>query len=111
MAFSAVPSTWLGAGYAYSTNQITLNTAAHASALLTELTAADADATTGDIREIFYALCDMMYTKWEAQPDADQPTQVTVSRNQNLLADGTLRRQFSFSFDLDVTVGDVASES
>ena len=40
MAFNQTPSTWLGSGYAYGTNQITLNTEAHGTPLLEELTAA-----------------------------------------------------------------------
>tara|TARA_S200002703_G_C3729930_1_gene224373 strand:+ start:314 stop:649 length:336 start_codon:yes stop_codon:yes gene_type:complete len=111
MAFDPAPGTdWWPTGYAYASDQITLNTAAHASPLLTELTAAEANATTGDIRDVYHALCAAMYAAWDGQDDADLPTKMVITRSESLNSDGSVKHTFAFSFDLAVTVGDVESE-
>lgn len=111
MSYSAVPSTWLGAGYSYAANQILLNTAAHGTPLLTELTAAEADATTGDIRKIMYALAQMLYTKYTAIATADRPTRMAIYRGSTLDESTNLvTRTFTLTFTLDASAIDVTAE-
>lgn len=100
MAFSPVPTTWLGAGYSLGTNQAIFNTAAHATPCLAELTNADGNATTGNIRSIAFAFCDKMYKSWVATAAADRPVRMTISRATSEDASGNIVKDFTFRFYL-----------
>lgn len=66
MPSNPIPSTFFGAGYTYAANQITLNTAAHATPLLAQVDAAEANATTGDYRRIVFGVLEMLHAKFAA---------------------------------------------
>lgn len=111
MAFDPAPSTWLGAGYSLGTNQAKFTTADGGTPAATELTDAEAHATTGDVRKVFYALCAMMYSAWLAITSANRPTQMTLQR-QTVTNDttGETTVVFSFSFVTEVSAQEVADE-
>lgn len=112
MAFDPTPSTWLGAGYTLGSNQAKFTTAsAGSNVTATELTDAEANPTTGDIRKIFYALCAMMYAAWLAVSSGNRPQRMTLQR-QTVVDDtaGTSTVVFSFSFVTQTTAQDVAAE-
>ncbi len=100
MAFSPVPTTWLGAGYSLGTNQAIFNTANHGTPCLSELTTTDANATTGNIRSIAFAFCDKLYKTWVAVAAADRPTRMTISRSTSEDASGNIVKDFTFRFYL-----------
>jgi len=99
MAFAGdlTPTTWLGAGYSLDgTNHlIKLNeNDAASNKLLKQLTDALANASTGDIRSVFFSLCEMMYQAYKTQAAAsNRATQMTISRT---LA-GTENEQFTYT--------------
>jgi hypothetical protein len=74
MAFDPTP-TELIAGWSEDGTDVTFPIAS-----IPELTAAEADAVTGDSRKIIYALLEQIAAWFEALPLADQPTQLTISR-------------------------------
>jgi hypothetical protein len=84
MAFDPKPSTWLGAGFSVDTDNhcIKLNTNdAATNKLLTELTDAEAHATSGDIRKVIFALLEMLSTIWLAIDEANRPTRVLLYKS------------------------------
>ena len=112
MAFDSKPSTWLGAGYALTSSQIILNTATHAAPVcLDELTDPEANATTGDIRKLFYALCEKMWQSYNSTATADKPSKMRFYRSTSSNdAAGTESRSYSFTFDIESTGTEVAAE-
>lgn len=50
-------------------------------ASIPELTAAEADAVTGDLRKLIYALSERMFQYYNALPTADRPTKITVAKS------------------------------
>jgi len=104
-----IPSVFFGAGYAYASNAITLNTAAHASPLLTELDAAEANATTGDYRRILYAIQEDLYQKFQLVTPI--PGKLTFTRSTYEDAStGELVRTYTFQVRTIATGVEVAEE-
>jgi len=107
MALQA-PSVWVPGMSEDGTDlKITLDSATG----LTGLTAAEADATTGDARKIFRALCAMMAAGFGRQTAANLPTRMKCAVVDFPLADGYTRKVYSFSFDVAVTAEEVAAEA
>jgi hypothetical protein len=97
------PSTWLGAGYSQTGNTIVLNTSDAASnKTLPQLTNALANATTGDIRSVAFALSEALFQAWVAQ-SANQPGKMTLRRIAQTDAGNTIR--YSYVFDFVITPG------
>jgi len=112
MAFDKKPSTWLGAGYAASTENhtITLNTADAASdKTVPELADAEADPTTGDVRKLVFALMEMLYAAWAAQETADRPTRVTIYKSSQA-SGAELTHTYTVVCVNDITAQEVADE-
>lgn len=90
MAFNAAPSAWMGAGYTLDSNKAEFNTnSAGSNQLLTKLTDAQADPTTGDVRDVFRALCYMMYNSWSSIASANRPTKMRLVKSVIAQADNT----------------------
>ena len=113
MAYSAVPSTVFGAGYAASANTIVLNTNDNAGTkLLTELTDAEAHATTGDWRKIIFAIMEMIYTKWNAVASGDRPTKLTVAKSTTTnVATGVVTNTYTIRAYTSVSAQEVNAEA
>lgn len=114
MAFDKKPSTWLGAGYDLASHIAKFNTNDAASnKLLAQLTDAQGDKTTGDVRLLFYALCRMMQLSWEtigAVDINDLPAKMILEMKNRDGAGGAIRRTFTFQFDLDPDTTGVVDE-
>ena len=67
---------------------------------LNGLSAAEADATTGDGREIVRALVQTVAAKISALATADRPTAFRISSSTVTVTDG-VRETISMSFDVD----------
>ena len=106
MAFTdKSPAAWLGAGYNSSTGKIELNTFdAPTNKLLIELTDAEADETTGDIRKLMFGVIEGLYTKIKPKLDsldaANRPSQFTFFRSNSVADDGGVTRVYNFTFRL-----------
>jgi len=103
MAFSATPTSLLP-NATNGTNQLIINTAGHASPTLAELSTAEANVSTGDLRKIAYALCERMSVWWNALATEDRPTRMTVQKSSQSIS-GTNRQymQYVIQFDVDVS--------
>lgn len=106
MAWSPVPTACFPNWSEDGTN-ITLPIAA-----LPELTAAEADAATGDIRKILYALCEKVWGWWNALASADRATKATITKSSSVDATtGIITNVYTFTFKNSITAQDVANES
>jgi hypothetical protein len=72
MPFSQVPTTWVS-GWSEDGTNITVPIAS-----FPEMTAAEADGATGDIRKIYYAICDQMFAAYNNTAAADRPTRMNI---------------------------------
>lgn len=105
MAFNKAPSAWL-ANWSEDGTNITVPIAT-----FTELTAAEADATTGDIRKILWAFLMEVYQSWADTATADRPDKMSVTRSSSLSADGKqMTTTFSCRFVTDILAQEVADE-
>lgn len=110
------PATWLGAGYNSSSGKIELNTNdADANRLLTELTDAEADETTGDFRKLLFGILDGLYTQFTTKnatlAPADRSQRVTFTRSATV-NDGTglMTRHYIANIQLETAAFEVANE-
>jgi hypothetical protein len=114
MAFDKTPSVWLGAGYSHASHAISLNTAdASSDQLLTILTDADADETTGDIRQIIRSVLYMLDVKWAVQDAGDDlPAKMRFRKSLGLNSSaGEVTETYVIEFDVTIaSLGGVATE-
>ena len=113
MAFNKTPTTWLGAGYSASSvnNTITLTTGdATTNITLPELTNAEANASTGDIKKIILAVVEKFYDKYNTTVLADRPAKMMISRVIVAGQDNTNTATYQFTFALTQSVLEVAEE-
>lgn len=77
-----------------------------------ELTAAEADAVTGDSRKIIYALLERICEWNSALPAADRSTKMTINKGNAIeTTGGNFSRSYTFQFILDSGAAlDVADE-
>ena len=111
MAFTPAPvAGFFGSGYNATGNTIVLNTAAGSPALLAQLTNAEASNTTGDWREVVFALMEMLFTKYDALADADKPLKVVVTKYANISSADVIVHNYNVQVTSEVVTQDVASE-
>ena len=75
-----------------------------------EMTAVEADTEgetpTGDIAEVWFAMCHAMHEKWAAQKTADKPSNWTLSKSSSTNSTtGKVKVTFSAQFTTTVAVG------
>lgn len=105
MAFSPVPTACFPAWSEDATN-ITVPIAS-----FPELTAAEADGATGDIRKILYAIIEKTWGWWNALLIADRPSKMTLTKNVSVDAStGIVTNVYTFTFKNSITAQDVVSE-
>jgi hypothetical protein len=79
------PGEWFGAGYVLASSAISFNTAtAVTDVTLPELTDAEANASTGDVRKVIFAIMEQLYTKYNSLATADKPTKMTISKSSSI---------------------------
>jgi hypothetical protein len=105
MAFDKTPTTWLP-DWSEDGTDITLPIAS-----LPQLTAEEADAATGDIRKIAFAIADKLYAAWMATASADRPSKMTLTRGTNINDQtGVIVRSYTLQFELESVAEEVADE-
>lgn len=80
--------------------------------LLSSLTDTDANETTGDVREVVFALSEAIFSKMNALATADQSNKLTVTRDT--FEDTTTNefvRTYTFSLRMNAPAFTVADES
>ncbi len=76
-----------------------------------QLTDAEADPTTGDVRKVFFAQVDAMYNAWLAIDVADRPTMMTLQKSANINPDtNVIQVNYNFSFNVQVETEEVSNE-
>jgi len=112
MAFDAKPSTHFGSGYTVASNTIRFNTNdAVSNKTLTTLTDTEADPTAGDFREVSRALLYKIAAAYTAMATADRPVRMSVAKSNSLNSTtGNLVENYSLSFEVGTTIGNVAAE-
>jgi hypothetical protein len=116
MAFNPSPSSWLGAGYTLSgsgtTAAINFGIDGNTNETFPEITTTEANATTGDIRKIYYGIIDQLAKVYSEKASADQPNRLEVSKSSNVNSTtGLITTTYTFQFVLAATGLDVANES
>lgn len=105
MAFDPAPNAWIPS---WSEDGTTISIPI---ASLPELTADEADGTTGDIRKVLFALADKIFDHWNSLPTADRPAKMTVRRTTITNdAAGTQDRSYTFTFTTAASSEDVVAE-
>jgi hypothetical protein len=76
-----------------------------------ELTAAEADALTGDVRKVVFALTKKLADAYVALAAADKPTQMVIGRNAYANAEGSeMTHVMTFTFVNTIATQDVKDE-
>jgi len=76
-----------------------------------ELTAAEADAVTGDARKIWFAICEQAYASWLATAAADRPEKMVMYKSSSTnVSTGITTHTYQFRFQNEVSAQDVADE-
>ena len=105
MAFDAKPSSFL-ASWSEDGTDITVPIAS-----FSELTAAEADATTGDWRKIVFAFLEHLYTYYAALPSGDQPGKLTVTRGTTVTSEDVMTRTYTIRITSDILTKEVSDEA
>jgi hypothetical protein len=99
MAYNKAPTNWLGAGYTLDSNKVQFNTSsAPSNPLVLELTNAQANASSGDVAQVFYGLCSMMNKAWTAKATADRPNNMIINKATQSVSETQIQHSFTLSF-------------
>jgi hypothetical protein len=105
MAFDKAPGTWL-TNWAEDGTDIIVPIAT-----FPEMTAAEADAATGDIRKVLYAVCEALHQKWTATATTDRPTKWSVRKSSYVNPiTGQTTHTYSHTFVTDTLASEVGDE-
>lgn len=106
MAFDPAPSTWLD-NWSEDGTDITVPIAT-----FDELTAAEADAATGDIRKVMWAIMQKIYDSWNNTDSADRPTKFTIAKTAVIdSTTGVVTNTFTVRFYTEISTQEVVDES
>ncbi len=105
MAFDAQPSSWISS-WAEDGTTVSFDLAD----LSQELTAVEADASTGDWRDCFYSLLDHAYQYYNGLAAADKPAQLTVERVTQKNSDTVLKLTYTVVAYVTVASTNVSAE-
>jgi len=105
MAFDPAPSTWL-ASWSEDGTDITVPIAT-----FPEMTSGEADAATGDIRKVVYAICEALFQQMLVTASPDRPTKMFINKSGGLIpSTGEWNVTYSIRFKLETSGVEVASE-
>ena len=105
MAMNLAPSHWL-TGYSADSDGITIPLSA-----LPGLSAAEANASTGDIRKVARAICAALHAAYLGEAEADRPQQMEISRYTNIdESTDTTTRTYNARFVVAVGEEEVVDE-
>jgi hypothetical protein len=105
MAFNKQPQTWF--------TSLTDNGTALSIDIadIPELTAAEIDSSTGDIRKFVYAMIEKLWTEYNDLATADKPGKLTISKYVSVdPSTGVVTNTYSFVVKTTVSAQEVADE-
>ena len=103
MAVNVQPSVWF-ANWTSDGTDITVPIAS-----FPEMTADEADPTTGDIRRVWYAMTAQLYAHWLSLATLDRPTKMVITKSQ-ALSGSTLVESFTVTFYSEILSQEVLDE-
>lgn len=106
MSFSPVPTDWLS-----SWSEDGANASFALADLSDELTAAEADAATGDWRDIFKSLVEHTWAYFNGLAAVDKPGKLTVEKNVEVVSKTQLKITYTIISYVDIGTTNVSSES
>ena len=110
MAFNPLPQTWFPGLTDSETTKLVTDLSIPI-ATFPELTAAEIDSVTGDVRKFLYAICEKAWSRWNALLTADRPTKMTITKSSSVDAtSGIVTNVYTFTFKNSITAQDVANE-
>ena len=77
---------------------------------VTDLTAAEADVTTGDIREVLFKMLETLKAAQDALPTADKPEYMTLYSTSAFNSSGKVVTKYSVTFTRDIATSDATTE-
>ena len=105
MAFDKTPTSWI-ANWSEDGTDISVPIAS-----FSELTAAEADGTTGDIRDIVFAIIQHLYTTYNALATADRPDKLTIKKTATYNSVyNKLTNRYTFTIVTDIGTQEVRAE-
>lgn len=106
MAFDPTPTSWIASWSEDGTN-ITVPIAS-----FSELTAAEADASTGDIRKIMFAILEHIWDVYLALPVADRPNKMVIQKTATVSTTyNKLTSKYIFTIETDIGTQEVRAET
>jgi hypothetical protein len=78
--------------------------------LTKELTQAEANPATGDLREIIFSFLDHAWNYLNQLPTEDKPAKLTISKSASLQTNGEYQLSYNVSVRTVVSDEDIASE-
>ena len=105
MAFSAVPTGWLSDFASDSTYMKLPYTN------FVETTSTEANASTGDIRKMYFGICQGMFNSYNNKAAADRPTRMIISKAVSVdTISGISTVQYTFTFKTQTLTQEVEAE-
>ena len=105
MAFDGTPTTWI-ASYAADATNMTIPIAS-----LPELTDAEAHATTGDIREIAWAITEKLFQEFNGRVLDDRPVRMGITKSASINSTtGVLINSIVFTFQTAIGSQNIIDE-
>lgn len=106
MAFDKTPSAWI-TSWSEDGTDITVPIAS-----FPQLTAAEADGTSGDIRKIIFAILEVLYAKHVSLATADRPSKLTITKTASVdTATNVLTNTYNFTIKTDILTQEVVDEA
>jgi hypothetical protein len=106
VAFDKTPTTWI-AGWSVVATDIVVPIAS-----FTELTAAEADGTTGDIRKIVFAVIEKLWQAYNATATADRPVKWKFTKTASVDAvRNTISHRYNITLETEIGTQEVNDET
>lgn len=106
MSFDKTPTTWIAS---WSEDGTTISVPI---ASFSELTAAEADASTGDIRKIMFAILEQIWDVYNALPTADRPLKMVIQKSATVNTQyNKITSKYIFTIETDIGTQEVRAES
>ena len=106
MAFNKAPANWIP-NWSSNGTSITIPIAS-----FPELSAAEADVTTGDIRKIVFAIMEELYGKYNSTDNADKPAMMSLSKSASVnTSTGVTTNTYSVTIKTSTTAQEVVDEA
>jgi len=110
MAFNPLPQSWF-TGLTDGSTSCNASDMVIPISTFPELTAAEIDSSTGDIRKMLFAICEKCWSVWNALAMADKPSRMTLAKSSSInTSTGITTSTYTFTFQTVTSAQEVAAE-